>query len=169
LVGFGSSAFAQEVTVNNPKYVSSLFTPTTVGIPAYTSSNGTVTFDSANVTDTKIGDLKIAANGDLGFTVEAKGPAKLARDGMVNSEQYDFSYQIQYVNIASNGGSSTGYKTLDPNTAVKLGDEPFTEACAVAAGCSQEIQVKILGSDLSGIPSGSYKGTLTFTVTNDAL
>ncbi|BAQ62523.1 hypothetical protein GM3708_2929 [Geminocystis sp. NIES-3708] len=154
-------ALADTITVENNPYVSSSFTPVSNVSITHTSTNGTTTH-AGLVNTTEIGTLKIAANGEFGFTVKVNGAAtntsSLVHDTL---DTYKIPFKLGY----QSGAVAT---LTDTATAMAGGSEDFSTDCSDAGGCDRSIKIEVANTDLISKPSGTYNATVTFTVTNDA-
>jgi hypothetical protein len=153
-------ALADTITVENNPYVSWSFTPTSNVSISHTTTNGTATHTGL-VATTEIGTLKIAANGEFGFTVKVNGAAtdtsSLVHDTL---NTYKIPFKLGY---------AAGAVATLPTTATAMagGNEAFSTDCSDAGGCDRSIKIEVASSDLVSKPSGTYNATVTFTVEND--
>jgi hypothetical protein len=168
LVGFGSSAFAQAIGVDNTDYVTWQFVAEDNPVLAHTSANGAVSVYEGLPDTTPIGILTIASNGQFGFTVKVNGPESNT-SSLVHTTMPDYAipFKLGYGITAT----AAAYELTDSATMITGGQEDFRndqDTCADADGCDRIITIFIDGDDLQTKPSGTYTQTVTFTVENDA-
>ena len=141
-----AKAAGDEVIVNNPATGSVAFSQTA----GASGSKLGVTLASG-LASTKIGDLNVKSNSELGYTIKATS----ANAGKFKQGSNEIAYTMQF---ASFNAAITTDTVIEDVSVLNV-------TAASVNGLTRDVSVAIADTAVQGKPSGDYTDTVTFSFT----